>query len=239
MAAVEQEADLLARGGEARGRADPVEGPPLDHEIARGRGKTTFRGRTEPIGRSAQRPGHLEPVGHDDLGGGRRGGRADVSGEVGQRDIHLVAHAADHRHRVSHHGPHDPLVVEGPQVLEGASPAGDDGHGGSVVVAALLAAGRGIALHATERGHEARGGTSPCTRAATRTTRTSGHRRASTWLISRQTAPDGLVRSPRWSLGGRQRPLPGGVEQPLRSEPGLERLELEREVSEPCRLRSN
>ena len=37
------------------------------------------------------------------------------------------------------------------------------------------------------------GAPSPCTCAATRMTWTSGHRRARTWLTSRQTAPDGLV----------------------------------------------
>ena len=112
--------------------------------------------RREPIGGPSQRPGHLEPVRHDDLGGGRRGGRADVGREVGQRDIDLVADAADHRHRVGHDGPHDPLVVERPEVLERAAAAGEDRHGGRVVGPALRAAGRGVALDAAERGHEAR-----------------------------------------------------------------------------------
>ena len=89
--AVEQKADLLSGGGQTRGRADPVQRPSLDDEVACGRGKTTFRGGTEAIGGPTQGAGHLEPVGHDDLGGGRWRGRADVGREVGQRDIHLVA----------------------------------------------------------------------------------------------------------------------------------------------------
>ena len=40
------------------------------------------------------------------------------------------------------------------------------------------------------------GAPSPWTRQATRTTRASGQRRASTWLISRHTTPVGLVTTP-------------------------------------------
>ncbi len=159
--AVEQEADLLAGGGKAGGRTDPVQGPALHGELARGRGETPFRGRSEPIGGPPQRAGHLEPVGHDDLGGGRRGGRADVGREIGQGHIDLVAHAAHHRHRVGHHGAHDPLIVEGPQVLERTAAPGEDRHRGRVLVAALLAAHRGVALDAAEGGHQARRGPLP------------------------------------------------------------------------------
>ena len=65
------------------------------------------------------------------LGAGRRGqfgrgrgrGRAQVGGQVGQRDVGLVADAADHRDRRRRDGAHHALVVEGPQVFQRAAAA--------------------------------------------------------------------------------------------------------------------
>ena len=54
--------------------------------------------------------------------------------------------------------------------------------------------------------------------------------------MSRQTAPDGLVMTAIVAGRDGQRPLARRVEQALGGEPGLERLEPEREVAEPGRL---
>ena len=80
------------------------------------------------------------------------------------------------------------------------------------------------------------GAASPWTCAATRTTRVSGQRRASTWQMSFQTAPLGLVITA--IVAGRvgSASLAFGREQPFRREPGLERLEAEGQVAEPGRL---
>ncbi len=71
---------------------------------------------------------HLRPVGHDQLcgGGWRRG--ADVGREIGQRHVHLVAHARHDGNRMRPDGPYDAFVVERPQILQRAAAAGQDDH---------------------------------------------------------------------------------------------------------------
>ena len=68
------------------------------------------------------------PVRDDELGGGRGRRGAHVRGEVGQRDIRFVPDAGDHREPVRHDRANDPLVVECPQVLEGATAPREDRH---------------------------------------------------------------------------------------------------------------
>ncbi len=55
-------------------------------------------------------------------------GGAHVGDEVGDGEVHLVAHGGDHRHLGGRDGPGQHLVVEGPQVLERAAAAAHDDH---------------------------------------------------------------------------------------------------------------
>jgi hypothetical protein len=56
--------------------------------------------------------------------GGRR--RALIGGEVGNREVGLMADAADHRQRTGADRTRHDLVVEGPQVFDAAAAATDD-----------------------------------------------------------------------------------------------------------------
>ncbi len=67
------------------------------------------------------------------VGGGQRGraggsGRAQVGGKIGQGEIGLVAHPADHGGLRGDDGAHHAFVVEGPQVFQRAAAAGDEDH---------------------------------------------------------------------------------------------------------------
>ncbi len=53
-------------------------------------------------------------------------GRAMVGGEVDERRVGLVADAGDHRDAARGDGAHHDLLVEAPEVLDGAAAAGDD-----------------------------------------------------------------------------------------------------------------
>ena len=57
------------------------------------------------------------------LGGGGGRGRAQVGHEVGDGEVGLVSYAADDRHRAGGDGAGQLLVVEGPQILDGAAAA--------------------------------------------------------------------------------------------------------------------
>ena len=150
--------------------------------------------------RRARRPAprtadeELRPIRDDDLGGGGRRRRPDVGGEVGQRDVRLVADAADDRDPMGDDGPDDRLVVERPEVLERPAAAGQDRDRGRFVRPSRGDPVVGVALDLAE-GAPTRlaGADSPWTCAATRTTRVSGQRRPRTWQMSFQTAPVGLV----------------------------------------------
>ena len=63
---------------------------------------------------------------HDDLRGGRRRRRAHVGGEVGDREVDLVADGRDDWHRRGDDGSRDDFFVERPQVLDRAAAAADD-----------------------------------------------------------------------------------------------------------------
>ena len=58
------------------------------------------------------------PVRHQQFRGGRRRGRAQVGGEIGQGEVGLVADRGDHRHRAGGDRAHQGLVVERPQVFQ-------------------------------------------------------------------------------------------------------------------------
>ena len=132
--------------------------------------------------------------------------------------------------------PHDPLVVERPQVLQRAAAAGEDRHRGRVVGRPAPRSSRDPALEPPERPDDARRRLLALDLARDEHDPGSGQRRARTW---HDVAPDGAGRAgddgdrprPR-----RQRALAGRVEQALRGEPRLERLEPQRQVAEPRRL---
>ena len=77
------------------------------------------------------------------------------------------------------------------------------------------------------------GASSPWTRHATSTTRASGQRRASTWQMSRQTAPVGLVTTAIVAGRAGSGRLRAASNRPSGGKPRLERLEPERQVAEP------
>ncbi len=59
-------------------------------------------------------------------GGGR--GRAQVGAEIGDGEVRLVPHAAEHGHRALHDGARQLGVVEGPEILHGAAAAHQQDH---------------------------------------------------------------------------------------------------------------
>lgn len=62
----------------------------------------------------------------DQLGGGAGGRGAEVGNEVGNGEINFVADGGDCRDAGPGEGAGDDFFVEGPEVFEGAAPAGDD-----------------------------------------------------------------------------------------------------------------
>ena len=118
----------------------------------------------------------------------------DVGGEVGERDVDLVADAADHRHRLRDDRAHDPLVVERPEVLHRAAAPRDDRDRGRARAGASSTRSRSSARRAAGLTIDP-GASSPWTLARDEvTTRASGQRRARTWQMSLQTAPVGSSR---------------------------------------------
>ena len=70
----------------------------------------------------------LGGIGREDFGGGAGRGGAEVSGEVGDREIDLVSHGTHHRDRRGGNGAGEDFLVEFPEVLEAPAAAGDDDH---------------------------------------------------------------------------------------------------------------
>ncbi len=141
--------------------------------------------------------------------------------------------AADDRHGMPDHGPDDRLVVERPEVFERTATAREDRHlrgiaGPAIAFASLDPAPdaiergddrrrRRIALH--KAGHEQDAGQRPATRDHVVDVVPDRARRA------RDHGNDGR------SVG--QRSLSRTLEEPLGREPGFERLEPQRQVTEP------
>src|SRR4029450_5192379 len=65
-------------------------------------------------------------MGGDGLGGGGGRGRAGVGYEVSDREVGFVAEAGDDRHGAGVHGASDDLFIEGPELLDRATAAGED-----------------------------------------------------------------------------------------------------------------
>ena len=75
-----------------------------------------------------QASGELVGRGNDALGGFAGRQRADVGGQVGERDVDLVADGRDGRDARRGDRPDDGFLVERPQVFEAAAAAADDQH---------------------------------------------------------------------------------------------------------------
>ncbi|MNV63390.1 hypothetical protein D3C71_1559810 [compost metagenome] len=71
-----------------------------------------------PRGQASHARLQLAPVGYQQLGGHRRGGRAQVGGEVGQAEVGFVAYRRYHRSGTGGDGPGKLFIVEGPQVFQ-------------------------------------------------------------------------------------------------------------------------
>jgi hypothetical protein len=132
-----------------------IEQPPLRGDIDRSRAQPARRRSVHSLGAACQGRRELRSIRHDQLGsrGGRRG--PDVRGEVGQRDVDLVANAADHRQGVGNDGPHDALVVERPEVLHRATTAGEDRDRRRILAPSLVAELLDVALEAPEGADDA------------------------------------------------------------------------------------
>ena len=228
--------DSLAGAGELCHGTETVQRPSLGDDFAGDRAET-------PGGRAVESPsggpdGDLElgAIGNDHLGRRRWRRSADVRGEIGQGDVCLVADPADDRDAVADDGAHDRLVVECPEVLERPAAAGQDRHRGSLLgQPGGRTLGR-VALDLAERRDQA-----PWRRVALdlgRDQDDAGQRPAASQDVA-DVLPDGAGGAGddsdrRRSCG--KRPLAGRVEQALRGEPGLERLEPQGQVAEPRRL---
>ena len=134
--------------------AQPVERAPLRRQLPRSVCQATRGGAVEAAAGAAEAATNSVAIGDDQLRGRRRRRGTDVGGEVGQRDIDLVAHAAHDGHGVRDHRPHDPLVVERPQVLERAAAAGKDRDRRRLVGPAGREAFGDVPLEPSERGDD-------------------------------------------------------------------------------------
>ena len=63
---------------------------------------------------------------NNELGGRGRRGSPEISHEVGDREVGLVADGRHHRHGGYSNGPGDSLLVKGPKILQGAAAATHD-----------------------------------------------------------------------------------------------------------------
>jgi hypothetical protein len=77
-----------------------------------------------PAAQSVDEASLLTDLGHDPVSGVGGGGGPDVGDVVDQRGVGLVADGGDHGCPARGDGPHQPLVGERQQVLDGATAAG-------------------------------------------------------------------------------------------------------------------
>ena len=167
----------------------------------------------------------LADIRRDDPRRGARRRRPHVRGEVRDRDVRLVAHGADHGRGEGDDRPRDPLVVEGPQVLEGPAAAGED---------------RDVhpARNPPERRRDRRGRVVPLDEART-------HKDLRERVPPAEDCKDVVHRGPRLrrdepdaAREPGQRSLPARVEEPLRGEAVADLLEgqPERPVADRAQL---
>ena len=72
---------------------------------------------------SFQEPG---PLGSKQFRGGTRGGSPEISDEIRDREVNLMAHGTHHRHAGFGNGAGDDLFIELPEILQTPSPATND-----------------------------------------------------------------------------------------------------------------
>ena len=127
---------------------------------------------------------------HGALGGGGRRRRAAIGDEIDEGPIGLVTDGRDQRDGARGDGADDDLLVEAPEILEGAAATGDDEQIGPRHGRAGVSALKPPIAAATSAAE-----VSPCTR--TGQTRTwQGKRSSRRCRMSRMTAPVGEVTTP-------------------------------------------
>ena len=122
---------LVDRGGAVADESLGVGEDPRAGELAdavSGHVDPPQESRLQPPAQHVERRGHLRPVGGDANGGVGRGERAEISDEVGERDIDFVAHSRHDRYRRGEDRPHEHLFVETPEILEAAAAADQRDH---------------------------------------------------------------------------------------------------------------
>src|SRR5581483_9323231 len=93
-------------------------------EVSRERTQLPVHTGTEPSRIARERFKEGGAIGHYELGRPGRGGCTRIRDEIGNREIDLVADARDDRNRTGPDGACQPLIVEGPQILERAAATG-------------------------------------------------------------------------------------------------------------------
>ena len=83
---------------------------------------------TGPGQERVELPRHGGVVGHDQLRGQAGGTGADVTDQVDERRVLLVADRGDDGRRARGNGPAQSLVREGQQILDAAAAAGEHDH---------------------------------------------------------------------------------------------------------------
>ena len=166
-----------------------------------------LEGPGEPLREAAQRAQQGRPVLDGRLGGGRGRGRPQVGHQVGDGDVHLVAHAGDDRHGAAADGPGHRLLVEGPQVFDGAAAPPHDDAPRQRPLAASTSTARAISPAAP----------SPCTRASPDHHPGPGRPPAETERMSRRAAPLGEVTTPTRPGSGESGRLRAGSRSPSAS----------------------
>lgn len=85
---------------------------------------------TQGLQQSLREPGKAHAprcaIRHDEFGGTRGRGCAQVRDEICNREIDFVTDTCDDRHRHGAYQARNRLVIEGPEVFDGAASAGDD-----------------------------------------------------------------------------------------------------------------
>ena len=101
---------------------------PQTHVLEASRERTQFPAHagTEPLPIARERIKEGGTIGHHELGRTRWSGCTRIRHEIGNREVDLVAYARDDRNRARPDRARQPLVVEGPQILERAAAPGED-----------------------------------------------------------------------------------------------------------------
>src|SRR6267143_4103111 len=179
----------------------------------------------EPRAELAEAVDHRLLLAHDQLGRRGRRRRAKVGDEIGDREVHFVAHGRHDGHLRRRDRPGDDFFVEGPEILERAAAAADDDDVDAaerVEVAEPLGdlLGRAFSLHPARRDHDVELAEAPADHAEDVPERGAAGRGHDADL-------------PRKS---RQLALAGLVEEPFRLQARLQLLERELQRAQPFGL---